>query len=103
MSKFNYEHYQSLIQKLSFRITCVKLLVENHVGKTRREALKIRINKKNITCRQDYAKRLVRKFATEIQSYHFGGNNYSSIDGVELEYYKNTRKENFLPKIQLLH
>ena len=66
----------------------MKLLGKKHVGKTRCKDLEIVSNKKYIKCREYYTERLVAEFSTETQSHNFGGNNYLSIGGVALEYYK---------------
>ena len=60
------------------------------------EALERRCYKKYIKWGRDYSERLVETFSTEIQSENFGGNNYLSIEGVALEYYKNNSDSTFL-------
>ena len=53
-----------------------------------------RSHKNDIKYRHNYSDILVEAFTTEIQSRNCGGNDYLSIEGVALEYYKiyNDRK-----------
>ena len=66
----------------------MKISITNNVGKTRYEELERRSNKKYIKHRKYYVERLVVEFETEAQSHHFSSNNYLSIEGVKLEYYR---------------
>ena len=64
----------------------MNILGTNHVGKTRRDALIRRKDKKDIKLRRDYAERLVAAFKQVIQSEHFGANKTLSMEGVAVEY-----------------
>ena len=67
----------------------MRILGTNHVGKTRRDALKDGFSDHDVKLRHVYAERLASAFLAEIQSQHFGGSNMLSMEGIALDYIKN--------------
>ena len=65
---FNEKYYCPSIRKLAYHLTNISILRTNHVGATRRDALKQCMTCKDIKCRRDYAERLSVIFGTQIQS-----------------------------------
>eukprot|EP00957_Ditylum_brightwellii_P061764 4686975-Ditylum_brightwellii.AAC.1 len=64
------------------------MLGTNNAGKTRKAALEIRVNKKDIKCRHDYTERFGAYFAKHIQTAFYGTNATVSMEDVLVEYYK---------------
>ena len=65
---FNTSFYIPAIQKLAFHLPHVRILVTNCCGAMKRTAFKRRKLFQDVLCHRDYAKRVVARFATKIQS-----------------------------------
>ena len=68
ISDFHTNFYIPSIQKLSFHLTHVRILVTNHCGEMQRTELKRRALFQDVLCCRDYAERVVARFANKIQS-----------------------------------
>ena len=68
ISDFHTSFYILAIQKLSFRLPPVRILVTNHCGEMWRTALKRRELFQDVLCRRDYSERVVAIFDRQIQS-----------------------------------
>ena len=85
---FHEKYYCPSITKLAYHLAHVSILGTNHVGATRRDALKCHMTCKDIKCRRGYAERLSAIFGTQIQSEYYGTKASLSIEDVDMEYYK---------------
>jgi len=86
VSNFHQNYYKPAIEKLAYHLAHVKILGTNHIGLTRREALSMRHEKKDIKVQHDFVDILVAAFLTEIHSEQFGGNQTLSMEGLAMEY-----------------
>ena len=59
----------------------------NDCGDSRWTAFERRESFQDVLCCRDYADTVVASFAHQIQSEHYGGNRYVSIEGIALEYF----------------
>ena len=84
---FHTSFYIPAIQKLAFHLPHVRILGTNHCGEIRRTAFKRCESFQDVLCRRDYDKRLVERFADQIQSEYYGGNISVSIEGIALEHF----------------
>ena len=74
------------IQKLTFNLPHVRVLVTHNCGKILRDAFKRCAKFQDVLCRWDYAERVVAIFTNQIQSEYYGRNIYIYIEGIKLEH-----------------
>ena len=74
MSYFHTSFYITAIQKLAFHLPHVRIVGTNHCGEILRTAFKRRELSQDLTCRRDYAERVVAIFAHKIKPEYYGGN-----------------------------
>ena len=87
ISNFHTSFFIPAIQKLAFHIPCVKIMVANHCGDSRRTVFKRRKSFQYVLCQREHSERVVASFTNSIQSEYYGGNRSVSIEGIAFEHF----------------
>ena len=82
ISDFHTSFHIPAIQKLTFHLPHVRILVTNHCGEMRRTAFKRCELFQDVLCSLDYADRVVSIFDNQIQPEYCSGNISMSIEGI---------------------
>ena len=82
ISDFHISFYIPDIQKLSFNLHHVRILVTNHCGEMRCTAFKRRKLFQDVLCCRDYSERVVARFSHKIESKCYRGYISVSIEGI---------------------
>ena len=92
IADFRTKFYIPEIQKLAFNLPHVCILGTQHCGKERREAFKHRGSSQDLLCWRDCAERVVASSANKIQSEYYGGNRAVSVEGIELDHFRESQQ-----------
>ena len=92
ISEFNEKFYILEIKHLAFHLPHIQILCTQHCGKEHCEVFKCWGYFKDVPFRHEYAECVVASFENQIKSEYYSSNQYVSIEGIELEQYKQLRQ-----------